>query len=175
MHGKIFIASLILLLSSCMTAKKVIYYDETVKFYRDLLSEEKSFCSKRINNDYWIKEVEDLRLNAMRKYLDSIGTKTADDYSAFEAKHNFLTLESISIPQAIIVDYEKVMNDLRLTNKMRFSQFADCDSASAGHISFPIFDKQCSKAVIETEGGTFVFEKTNGLWTFKDRGLLRVF
>ncbi len=175
MHGKIFIASLILFVSSCLTVKKVTYYDETVKFYQDVLSEETAFCSKRIDNDYWIKELTELRRVAMSSYLDSVGTKTAADYLTFEAKHDFLILESVSIPQAIIVDYEKIMTDLRLTDDMRFSRFVDCDSVSAGHISFPIFDRHYSKAVIETNGGTFLFQKVNGRWTFTDRGLLRVF
>jgi hypothetical protein len=175
MHGKIVIALLGLLLASCMTAKKVTYYDETIKFYQNVLFNEGTFCSKRINNSYWIKEIEEIRLAAMRKYLDSVGTKTPEDYLEFERRHKFLTIESVSIPQAMTVDYEKVIADLRLTNNMRISQFVKCDSTSAGHISLPIFDKEFSKAVIETEGGTFLFVKVDGRWKFKDRGLLRVF
>lgn len=175
MQGKIIIATLVLLFFSCMTTKKASCYDETVKFYRDVLSEEQSFCSKKINNDYWIKELADLRLEAMRKYLDSVGTKTADNYLEFEERYKVMTLQSVSIPQTITVDYENTITDLRLTNSMRFSNFVDCNSVSDGHISFPIFDKDHSKAVIETEGGTFLFEKINGRWKFKDRGLLRVF
>ena len=174
MRRRIIITSLVLLVFSCATTKKLSYHDEAVNFYRDILSEEQSFCSKKINNDYWIKELADLRLTAMRNYLDSVGSKTADDYSEFEEKYKAMTLKSASIPRTITVDYENVLADLRVTNNMRFSKFADCDSAT-GHISFPIFDSGRSKAVIETEGGTFLFEKVSGRWTFKDRGLLRVF
>jgi hypothetical protein len=96
MQGKIIIATLVLLFFSCMTTKKASCYDETVKFYRDVLSEEQSFCSKKINNDYWIKELADLRLEAMRKYLDSVGTKTADNYLEFEERYKVMTLQSVS-------------------------------------------------------------------------------
>ncbi|MFN7703747.1 MAG: hypothetical protein ACK5WV_15585 [Chryseotalea sp.] len=121
------------------------------------------------------KKLSDLRLAAMRKYLDSVGTKTADDYSKFEERYKVMTLQSGSIPHPITVDYENTITDLRLTNNKRFSKFLDCDSVSDGYISLPIFDEDHSMAVIETEGGTFLFEKKNGRWKFKDIGLLRVF
>ncbi|RAW01241.1 hypothetical protein [Pseudochryseolinea flava] len=175
MQRKIVIVSLVLLFFSCVTTKKVSSYDEAVKFYRDVISEEKRFCPKKINNDYWIKELGDLRLAAMRNYLDSVGTKTADNYLEFEERFKAMTLRSASIPQPITIDYENIITDLRLTNNMRFSKFVNCDSVSGGHVSLPIFNEDHSKAVIETEGGTLLFEKINERWKFKDRGLLRVF
>ena len=176
MNRTILIAFLVLFFFSCKTVEKMDYYDETVQFYKDFLSEEDSFCARRINNDYWLKVIEENRLNSMRKYLDSLDSRTFDDYTSYELKYKLLTLQSVSVPQRFTVDYERVTADLQLTNNKRFSQFVDCDLVSEGHISLPIFNNEMKMAVIETEGGTFIYKKDkNGRWIFKDRGLLRIF
>ena len=33
---------------------------------------------------HWLKEIEQVSLTAMRKYLDSVGSRTPDDYAKFE-------------------------------------------------------------------------------------------
>lgn len=154
-----------MILSSCSSLKNMNYYEET----KNLLNDTNFYCClKRFENNYWIEEIEYQFKQKTFSYLDSLKSYDFDDVIAIED-----SITNLSVHQSFLkIDYRKVLHDLKISERRKMENNAECDCNEKVILSIPIFNNTQNKAIVESNERTYLFKKNDSnIWEYYGPGI----
>jgi hypothetical protein len=142
------------------------YYEETLKFVdeTDIYN-----CLRKFENNYWINDIKSSKTEKINRHLDTMNSWDFDDLGVIEDTLSTLTIHL----NDLTINYEEVLHDLKLSNKRWIPHSSKCLDDSKGNYSIPVFNIQRNRAVVESKGRTYIFEKDEaGKWKFERPGII---